>query len=104
MKKFRIYLDSSVFGGCFDQGFAEGSNGLFSMFEHGEAIALISSVVIEEIELAPKYVRQKMLDLVDAETLELNDEIRMLAKMYLKEEIVTEKYLNDAMHIAIATY
>jgi predicted nucleic acid-binding protein len=104
MKKLRIYVDSSVFGGCFDKEFEKGSNGLYEMFEREEAIALISPVVITEIEPAPEHVKKKMLDLVNSEVLEINQEIIALTDLYLKENIVTQKYYNDAMHIAIGTY
>jgi hypothetical protein len=35
LKKLRIYVDTSVIGGCFDPEFATWSNGLFKDFEKG---------------------------------------------------------------------
>lgn len=35
MKKLRVYVDTSVIGGCFDDEFAAWSNGLVQDFEVG---------------------------------------------------------------------
>ena len=38
MKKLRIYIDTSVIGGCFDEEFDVESNQLIKMAEDGKAI------------------------------------------------------------------
>jgi hypothetical protein len=35
MRTMRLYCDTSVFGGCFDEGFSEASNRLFEMVREG---------------------------------------------------------------------
>ena len=57
MKIPRIYIDTSVIGGCFDEEFQVWSNALFEDISHGLFKPLISSVVEEEIEAAPEMVR-----------------------------------------------
>jgi len=104
MKKLRIYVDSSVFGGCFELEFEKYSNMLYQMFENGEAIPVVSSVVYTEIAPAPKWVQAKLSNLKNAEKIEITDEIYELAELYLKEKIITRKYADDALHIAVATY
>jgi len=49
---------------------------------------------------------QKVIDNLNTLNYEeflINEESVKLAEMYLKEDIVTKKYLGDALHIAIAT-
>jgi predicted nucleic acid-binding protein len=104
MKKLRVYVDSSVIGGCFDKEFEKGSNGLFQMFEERAAIAVVSPLVYTEIDLAPEWVKEKLISLENIERVEINDEIAELAEKYLKEKIVTRKYSEDAVHIATSTY
>ena len=104
MKKLRIYVDSSVFGGCFEKEFEKYSNLLFEMFDSEEAIPVVSSVVYNEIAPAPKWVQDKLLNLKNGERVEINEEIERLAELYLKEKIITRKYADDALHIAASTY
>lgn len=43
MIKFRIYIDTLVIGGCFDDEFAEYSALLFQEFIEGKKIAVVSN-------------------------------------------------------------
>jgi hypothetical protein len=52
MHKQRIYIDTSVIGGCFDEEFAEWSNKLFDEFIEGKKIAVISQTTIDELKNA----------------------------------------------------
>jgi len=49
MHRLKIYIDTSVIGGCFDDEFSEWSNKLFDEFIKGEKIAVISETTIEEL-------------------------------------------------------
>lgn len=49
MHKQRIYIDTSVIGGCFDEEFAEWSNKLFEEFVSGNKVALFSKLTIDEL-------------------------------------------------------
>ncbi len=49
MRKQRIYIDTSVIGGCFDKEFEKWSNLLFEEFISGKKIAVISDLTIDEI-------------------------------------------------------
>lgn len=104
MKKLKIYIDSSVFGGCFEPEFEKYSNQLYQIFQREEAIPVVSGVVYSEIEKAPDYVQKKLFDLKGIVLATLNPEIVRLTELYLKEKIVTRKYTDDATHIAISTY
>ena len=54
----KVYIDTSVIGGCFDKEFHVWSNALFKEFNQGTKIAVISDVTIQELENAPDFVRE----------------------------------------------
>jgi len=104
MKK-KIYIDTSVIGGCFDKEFETWSNQLIEEFIKGEKIAIISDITIQELELAPEKV-QKKLDEIPPDNIEfmLTDiEAESLAQLYISEGTITPKSYQDALHIANAT-
>jgi hypothetical protein len=49
--KARIYIDTSVLGGCEDSEFQEYCNRLMSHFAQGDYTLVISSLTIQELEL-----------------------------------------------------
>jgi len=105
MLKSRVYIDTSVIGGCFDPEFESASNTLVEEFISGKKKAIISDIVLFELESAPENV-QAVLNRIPADNNEfvfLNEESISLANTYLKEGIIAERSLSDARHIAIAT-
>ena len=64
MKTLRIYLDTSVLGGCFDSEFELWSNRLLKALRQREYIAVLSSVTAAEVEQAPEQVKQVHADLI----------------------------------------
>lgn len=101
----KLYLDTSVFGGCFDIEFESSSKKLFKeIFDHEHTVT-ISNITLNELEKSPDKVRL-LLDKVlkyDVELLNIDKEVDLLAKHYIQEKVITEKYLLDAYHIAIGT-
>src|SRR4051794_27460542 len=59
MKRPRIYIDTSVIGGCFDEEFATWSNGLVVDFKAGLFRPILSDIVAAEVNDAPERVREK---------------------------------------------
>lgn len=105
MKKIRIYADTSVFGGCFDDEFESESKALFDDIKHGKFILVISSTTLREIGEAPAYV-QEVLTSLPAERLELieySEEIAELRDRYVDAGVVGPSSLFDAEHIAAAS-
>ncbi len=101
----RVYIDTSVIGGCLDDEFAMWSKSLFDEFRSGIKIAVISDLTLRELEEAPEEVRQTLLEL-PSESIEyvfLTDEAIALADTYITQGVVNERHLIDAQHIAIAT-
>ena len=105
MKKLRIYVDSSVIGGCFDPEFEKWSNGLFRDFHVGTLHPVVSEIVDAEMEDAPYKVRDKFTELLalEPEMLNVSQEAIALATEYLKGNIISLDYRDDALHIALAT-
>ena len=56
----RIYVDTSVIGGCFDEEFDEYSFQLFDEFISGKKIPIISDIVMFELEEAPENVKKSL--------------------------------------------
>ena len=103
MNNLRIYIDTSVVGGCYDDEFSDASIALFKCFKEGLYIPVISDTVSYELQEAPKRVRNLLNELQNLEFVSVTEEMKILSKQYTGEKIVTEKYADDALHIAIAT-
>lgn len=105
MVKLRVYIDTSVIGGCLDEEFKEDSIQLFDEFTKSIKILVISDVLLFELERAPDKVKNilKRVPIDNIEYVSLNEESIVLADTYIKESAVAEKSLSDARHIAIAT-
>lgn len=105
MKRQRIYLDTSVIGGCFDEEFAPWSNGLIRDFREQRFAPVVSVLVAAEIAPAPKFVQERYVELMElgAELLEQSDVSEALAARYQEHEIVPQTFAADALHIALAT-
>jgi hypothetical protein len=105
MKLQRIYVDTSVIGGCFDPEFDKWSNGLIQDFRNNRFKPLLSQVTAAEITAAPKIVQVVYAELValKAEIVEVSDNAIELADEYQRRGILTSHFYNDGLHIAIAT-
>lgn len=105
MKITRIYVDTSVIGGCCDFEFKKWSVGLLSDFRRGVFSLVLSSLTDAEIRDAPdevKKVYKKFRD-CEHEFLDLDAESIELAETYIDRGILSSNYRDDARHIAMAT-
>jgi predicted nucleic acid-binding protein len=105
MKPLRVYFDTSAIGGCLDAEFADESLRLVQAVQQGKIIMLLSEVVSAELRNAPVAVQQILLSVSPSriEEVALTNEMIELAEAYLAAQILTEKSLNDAIHVAVAT-
>ncbi len=103
--KQKVYIDTSVIGGCFDKEFKEWSDKLFHEFIKGNMIAIISDVTLDELENAPEFVRNKINEIPQdfLEIIASDNECELLADLYIKEGAVSKNFYEDALHIAIST-
>lgn len=104
MKKLRIYVDTSVIGGCFDPEFQLWSNGLMEDFRRGRFSLVLSDVTAAEIELAPEAVRDLYAELiVIAEMLPVTEDAISILLAYEGHGVLDPRFRNDMLHIALAT-
>ncbi len=103
--KPRIYVDTSVIGGCHDNEFREQSKQLFEVFRRGEATMLLSAVTLDELADAPPSIRQvaSIVPPEHTELLAVSREARKLADAYISGEALGGANRTDALHIALAT-
>lgn len=104
MKKLKIYLDTSVIGGSFDDEFKDYSIRLIDNIKSGKITGAISEITIRELDNAPLFVKKDFEIYKDKlEVFQITDEIKLLAEDYLSENIISQKYFEDALHIACAS-
>lgn len=103
MKKLRVYLDTSVIGGCFDEEFESDSKKLISEIKSGKKIGVVSEVTLRELSEAPSYIKiffqsfKEMLEIVS-----ISKDADALSEEYLKAKIVSRTFKDDTLHIAVA--
>jgi len=103
--KHKIYIDTSVFGGVFDEEFSEHTMPLFDRIRSGEFIVLFSTVTQDELESVPEKVKElvKGLSANLTEFIEISTEAVDLATEYITEKVVGPTSFADCLHIALAT-
>lgn len=99
----RVYADTSVFGGIFDDEFSRASHEFFDQVRKGKFHLLTSALVVDEIAPAPVQVRSLFEEMTEMyEVARISAEALELQQAYLGAEIVSPKWINDALHVAIA--
>ena len=103
--KQRIYIDTSVVGGYFDEEFKEATIMLFERLDNNEIIFVVSDLLDLELINAPQQVREHLLKYPadKFQRVELTEEAIMLADTYIDEKVVGRTSLEDCRHIALAT-
>ena len=103
--KLRVYIDTSVIGGCLDEEFEGPSRRLIERCARGEITLVISEVTSRELARAPQAVRDILtsIDPGHLEEIEITREVENLANRYIEAGALTETSLQDAEHIAAAT-
>ncbi|HEU0014396.1 MAG TPA: hypothetical protein VFQ45_11970 [Longimicrobium sp.] len=105
MKKLRVYVDTSVIGGCLDREFEVFSNRLIARAVAGEIVLVISNHTIIELADAPEAVRSVLDELPPAsmEEVVLSPEAVALSEAYIDAGVIGARMRADARHIAVAT-
>ncbi|MET4083440.1 putative nucleic acid-binding protein [Pedobacter sp. UYP30] len=105
MKKQRLYLDTSVFGGLHDEEFQQYTEPLFDRIKKSEFTIILSNITEGELENAPNKVKQtpKLLPKDSTEYVTSDIESARLAKKYIDEGVVGLTSYADCLHIALAT-
>ena len=105
MVKTRIYIDTSVIGGCFDIEFEKDTKLFLDRLENKEVIFILSDLFEFELLNAPINVREILKNYPENsfERVKLSEEAIILADLYIKEKVVGKSCIEDCRHIAIAT-
>ena len=105
MRPFRVYVDTSVFGGCFDAEFAEDSRRFFAQVTGGLIVVLVSEIVERELAHAPTRVRRFYADLPESVlvSVPVSLEVIELRDAYVRAGVVKPASVADATHVAAAT-
>lgn len=100
----KVYADTSVFGGVFDSEFSGPSKRFFNEVATGRFALVTSAVVEAEIEPAPEDIRHYFASYAETSEIAIPDQATMDLQMaYIDSGVVTEKSINDALHVALAT-
>lgn len=101
----RVYVDTSVIGGVFDEEFKFFTNIFFKRVFKGEIRLMVSDLLEGELVTAPEWILdfyqslpRKQLEFVTG-----TKESDGLAVRYVAEKVVGRTSLADCQHIAIAT-
>ena len=103
--KQRIYIDTSIVGGYFDEEFKEATLALFNRLEKGEIVFIVSELLEIELINAPQKVRDLLYNYSSEKfvRVDLTEEAVLLAEAYIVEGVVGKSSLEDCRHIALAT-
>lgn len=108
MKKFKLYLDTSVWNFVYASDAPEKQEITKIFFDNISNYEIfISSIVLDEISQAPEDKQKKLEKLIidnHPVILDLNAEIKRLANVYVRKKIIPSKSQDDAIHIACCTY
>lgn len=105
MGTLQVYVDTSVFGGCFDHEFAAESERFFALVRRELVTVLVSDIVFNELELAPDRVRRLPSSLPRGFLVRVpvSRDVIELREAFLAAKIVGRGSLYDATHVAAAT-
>ncbi len=105
MHRQRIYVDTSVIGGCLDREFAAESQALVEMARRNEIVLILSDLLFQELEDAPRDVMAVVEELPPESfvLVDADEEAEFLQERYLEAGILGEAWQDDALHVAIAT-
>ena len=101
----RIYIDTSVIGGYYDEEFQEATRELFMRLERNEIVFVVSDLLDLELLEAPEQVRELLGKYADDkfEKILLTADAIQLADAYITGKVVGKTSLEDCRHIALAT-
>ena len=105
MIKQRIYIDTSVVGGFYDDEFRDATLMLFERLERNEVLFVVSDLLDLELISAPVHVREHLYQYLPEsfERIEISEEALELADRYIQEKVVGKTSIEDCRHIAMAT-
>ena len=101
----RVYIDTSVVGGQFDQEFSADTVPFFEAVVAGKFIVVLSDLLEAELLRAPQQVRDfpATIPVEQIERIKLTQDAADLADQYIIAKVVGPTSRADCQHIAMAT-
>lgn len=103
----RFYIDTSVWGGYWDEKFKEDTRAFFNYMKENNIEIVYSDITEKELKGAPPRVRALEQELeaegISMKLIKTSQEAKILASSYIEEGALTKKCENDARHIALAS-
>ena len=101
----RIYIDTSVVGGYFDEEFSVDTIPFFERVKNGELEIIVSDLLEAELLRAPQFVKELLSTIPEKQIqkIRLSPEAIELADKYIEAKVVGRTSRADCQHIAIAT-
>ena len=101
----RIYIDTSVIGGYFDEEFEFYTKMFFEKIEQGVFKVILSDILATELNGAPPEVLElyQSIPRTQIEYVDQTADSIKLGEEYLKEGVVGKTSRTDCRHIALAT-
>lgn len=104
MPPIRVYADTSVFGGVFDDEFRDASQAFFDEVKDGRFQLVTSPIVRRELARAPGAVINLFREMLGySENVDTSEDALRLRTAYLNSNVVTQRWADDALHVAIAS-
>jgi len=108
MKKESLYLDTSVPSAYYDKRAKERQDETIKFWKDvlSNYKVYVSEITVKELEnTKDETLRRKFSKLIENfKVLKTNKKIRNLAEAYIDKGIFSEKYIDDALHVATASY
>lgn len=103
--KQRIYIDTSVVGGYFDDEFSADTLLFFDRVISGELTIIVSELLEAELLRAPDFVKEFLSSIKESnkEKIKLSPAAIELADKYIEAKVVGKTSRADCQHIAMAT-
>ena len=108
MKKESLYLDTSVPSAYYDKRAKERKDATIKFWK--EALphyqVYVSEITVKELDdTKDENLRKRLRRLIKGfKILKSNKKIRDLAKVYVERGIFPERYVDDALHVALTTF
>jgi len=108
MKKESLYLDTSVPSAYYDKRAKERKDATIKFWK--EALphyqVYVSEITVKELDDSKdENLRKRLRRLIKGfKILKSNKKIRDLARVYIERGVFSERYVDDALHVAITTF
>ncbi|MBI4844106.1 MAG: PIN domain-containing protein [Nitrospirae bacterium] len=107
MKKETLYLDTSVVSAYYDKRAEERQEATLNFWKNVIPVykVFISEITANELEATKdEALKIKFRQLIeDFSMLNVNNRVKALAHAYINHGVFPERYIDDALHVAIAT-